>query len=149
VHKSDTAAYMLARLKRDRPDLAERVSSGTLSVNRAAIEAGFRRHKAILAALADHPRVGEPPCVGCSFAGHCGEYRLACKAFCQYAHTGRWHIPPAERVPDAATYLGLFEIMPKEPRRRPPVRRRAKGQWQAEVCARREARIRRLQAYLL
>jgi len=34
-------AYALARLDRDRPDLAQRVLSGELSANAAAIEAGF------------------------------------------------------------------------------------------------------------
>lgn len=37
------AAYTIRRLKRDRPDLAERVIEGELSANAAAIEAGFRR----------------------------------------------------------------------------------------------------------
>jgi hypothetical protein len=35
--------YILARLKRDHPELAERVVDGDLSANAAAIEAGFRR----------------------------------------------------------------------------------------------------------
>jgi len=35
--------YALKRLKRDRPDLAEKVIAGEMSANRAAIEAGFRR----------------------------------------------------------------------------------------------------------
>jgi hypothetical protein len=35
--------YALRRLKRDRPDLAERVVAGELSANAAAIEAGFRK----------------------------------------------------------------------------------------------------------
>jgi hypothetical protein len=35
--------YTLARLHRDRPDLANRVESGELSANAAAIEAGFRK----------------------------------------------------------------------------------------------------------
>jgi len=35
--------YTLARLKRDRPDLAELVIGGAMSANAAAIEAGFRR----------------------------------------------------------------------------------------------------------
>ena len=50
-HKTDSdttrldrgATYALRRLKRDRPDLAERVMSGELSANAAAIEAGFRK----------------------------------------------------------------------------------------------------------
>ena len=36
-------AYVLARLKRDRPDLAQRVIDAELSANAAAIEAGFRK----------------------------------------------------------------------------------------------------------
>ena len=35
--------YTLRRLKRDRPDLLERVVSGELSANAAAVEAGFRK----------------------------------------------------------------------------------------------------------
>ena len=35
--------YALARLKRDRPDLLERVKSGELSPHAAAVEAGFRK----------------------------------------------------------------------------------------------------------
>lgn len=35
--------YTLARLHRDRPDLAQRVEAGELSANAAAIEAGFRK----------------------------------------------------------------------------------------------------------
>ncbi len=38
-------SYTVSRLKRDRPDLFERVVSGELSANRAAIEAGYRRIK--------------------------------------------------------------------------------------------------------
>lgn len=37
------ATGILARLKRDRPDLADQVIDGTLSANEAAITAGFRR----------------------------------------------------------------------------------------------------------
>lgn len=36
-------AYILARLDRDRPDLAEKVRAKKLSANAAAIEAGFRK----------------------------------------------------------------------------------------------------------
>jgi hypothetical protein len=36
-------SYLLARLKRDRPELAARVEAGQLSANAAAIEAGFRK----------------------------------------------------------------------------------------------------------
>ena len=35
--------YTVARLKRDRPDLADKVINGELSANAAAIEAGFRK----------------------------------------------------------------------------------------------------------
>jgi len=38
----DDAQGRLARLKRDRPDLAAQVVAGTISANAAAIEAGFR-----------------------------------------------------------------------------------------------------------
>ncbi len=41
--RGTSAAYILARLKRDRPDLAEKVVSGEMSANAAAIEAGFRK----------------------------------------------------------------------------------------------------------
>jgi len=37
------SSYLLARLKRDRPDLAQRVIDGNLSANAAAIEAGIRK----------------------------------------------------------------------------------------------------------
>jgi hypothetical protein len=37
------STYLLRRLKRDRPDLAERVIAGEMSANAAAIEAGFRK----------------------------------------------------------------------------------------------------------
>jgi hypothetical protein len=47
----ETRAYTLARLERDRPDLAERVIAGDLSANAAAIEAGFRRPPDSLAQL--------------------------------------------------------------------------------------------------
>jgi hypothetical protein len=43
TQSSDTATYALRRLKRDRPDLAEKVITGELSANAAAIEAGFRK----------------------------------------------------------------------------------------------------------
>lgn len=43
--------YTLARLKRDRPDLAELVLGGALSANAAAIEAGFRRRDTPVDAL--------------------------------------------------------------------------------------------------
>lgn len=43
--RGTSADYTLARLKRDRPDLAERVMREELSANAAAIEAGFRERK--------------------------------------------------------------------------------------------------------
>lgn len=38
-----TKPYTMARLRRDAPELAERVEAGELSANAAAIEAGFRK----------------------------------------------------------------------------------------------------------
>ena len=38
----NSETYTLRRLRRDRPDLADRVEHGKLSANKAAIEAGFR-----------------------------------------------------------------------------------------------------------
>jgi len=38
-----SATYVVARLNRDRPDLAERVMAGDISPNAAAVEAGFRK----------------------------------------------------------------------------------------------------------
>ncbi len=43
VDRGTSKSYTVSRLKRDRPDLFERVVSGDLSANRAAIEAGFRQ----------------------------------------------------------------------------------------------------------
>jgi hypothetical protein len=43
--------YTLARLRRDRPDLAARVRAGELSANAAAIEAGFRKPRSAYADL--------------------------------------------------------------------------------------------------
>jgi hypothetical protein len=40
---SDDQTYAIKRLKRDRPDLAEKVVRGEVSAHAAAIEAGFRR----------------------------------------------------------------------------------------------------------
>ncbi len=39
----NSETYALRRLKRDRPDLADKVLDGELSANAAAIEAGFRK----------------------------------------------------------------------------------------------------------
>jgi hypothetical protein len=41
--RGNARAYVLARLDRDRPDLAERVRADELSANAAAIEAGWRK----------------------------------------------------------------------------------------------------------
>jgi|HubBroStandDraft_4_1064222.scaffolds.fasta_scaffold05822_9 hypothetical protein len=41
--RRSTAAYFLARLDRDRQDLAARVRNRELTANAAAIEAGFRK----------------------------------------------------------------------------------------------------------
>lgn len=49
------AAAILARLKRDRPDLAAQVVGGTLSANEAAIAAGIR--KRYIRVRADDPQV--------------------------------------------------------------------------------------------
>lgn len=43
VVRGNSKSYTVSRLKRDRPDLFERVVAGELSANRAAIEAGFRK----------------------------------------------------------------------------------------------------------
>ncbi len=47
----NSAAYTLARLDRDAPELAERVRKGELSANAAAIEAGFRKKPTAIALL--------------------------------------------------------------------------------------------------
>lgn len=52
-HDRDST-YILARLKRDRPDLAAQVVDGTLSANEAAIAAGIR--KRYLRVRADDPQ---------------------------------------------------------------------------------------------
>lgn len=41
--RGNSPTYALRRLKRDRPDLAEKVIAGKMSANAAAIEAGFRK----------------------------------------------------------------------------------------------------------
>jgi hypothetical protein len=45
IDRGNSKSYTVSRLKRDRPDLFERVVAGELSANRAAIEAGYRRIK--------------------------------------------------------------------------------------------------------
>jgi hypothetical protein len=42
TNRGTSAAYTVARLRRDAPELAARVDRGELTANRAAIEAGFR-----------------------------------------------------------------------------------------------------------
>lgn len=41
--RGTVVAYTISRLKRDRPDLAEKVIEGEISANAAAIQAGFRK----------------------------------------------------------------------------------------------------------
>jgi hypothetical protein len=41
--RGNSATYTLKRLKRDRPDLFQQAIGGQLSVNQAALEAGFRK----------------------------------------------------------------------------------------------------------
>jgi hypothetical protein len=41
--RGNSRAYTLDRLRRERPDLFERVKAGEFSANAAAIEAGFRK----------------------------------------------------------------------------------------------------------
>lgn len=47
--RGNRSTYTLRRLKRDAPELAERVVKGELSANAAAIEAGFRERQVQLA----------------------------------------------------------------------------------------------------
>lgn len=47
--RGNAATYTLRRLKRDRPELAEKVVRGELTANAAAIEAGFREKQVQLA----------------------------------------------------------------------------------------------------
>jgi hypothetical protein len=56
----NSKAYTLARLDRDRPELAERVRAGELSANAAAIEAGFRRKRTPLELLRKAALRGDP-----------------------------------------------------------------------------------------
>jgi len=49
--RGTSQAYAIRRLKRDRPDLAEKVIRRELSANAAAIEAGFRKPPSPLKAL--------------------------------------------------------------------------------------------------
>lgn len=41
--EANTATYVLRRLKRDNPELAEQVVAGALSAHAAAVQAGIRR----------------------------------------------------------------------------------------------------------
>ena len=43
--KTNDAEYVIRRLKRDNPALAQQVIDGTLTANQAAIQAGFRKRK--------------------------------------------------------------------------------------------------------
>jgi hypothetical protein len=45
LKSSDTATYALRRLKRDHPELADKVVAGELSPHAAAVQAGFRRRR--------------------------------------------------------------------------------------------------------
>ncbi len=62
--------YTVRRLKRDRPDLAERVISGDLSANAAAIEAGFGKRKVSVP-------VTQPTSVAASLRRHMAPEHLA------------------------------------------------------------------------
>jgi hypothetical protein len=42
LSRGTSETYIVRRLRRDRPDLAERVERGEMSANKAAVEAGFR-----------------------------------------------------------------------------------------------------------
>lgn len=48
IRASDTTDYVLARLKRDDPNLAERVVRGELTANAAARQAGIRKPRIVL-----------------------------------------------------------------------------------------------------
>lgn len=50
VERGNSRAYTLTRLKNERPDLFEKVATGDLSANRAAIEAGWRKQESPLVA---------------------------------------------------------------------------------------------------
>jgi hypothetical protein len=45
IGRSDTAAYAIARLRRDRPDIHARVLAGEITPNAGMIEAGFRKKR--------------------------------------------------------------------------------------------------------
>ena len=49
--RGNSPTYLLKRLKRDRPDLADKVVRGELSAHAAAVEAGFRKKPTPLAQL--------------------------------------------------------------------------------------------------
>lgn len=51
VDQGTSKAYTVSRLKRDRPDLFDKVVAGELSANGAAIEAGYKRVKTTLEQL--------------------------------------------------------------------------------------------------
>ncbi len=60
--RGNQASYTLARLKRDRPDLAEQVIAGNLSPNAAAVQAGFRHP--MLQVRADDLQAAWNPAIG-------------------------------------------------------------------------------------
>lgn len=49
IKRSDTDEYVVARLKRDDPELAERVVNGEISPNAASREKGWRKPRVLLA----------------------------------------------------------------------------------------------------
>lgn len=53
IARGDSPEYAIARLKRDNPDLAQRVIDGELSAHAAALQAGIKRRRAQI--LVDNP----------------------------------------------------------------------------------------------
>jgi hypothetical protein len=49
-----------------------------------------------------------PPCLGCRYAITCRTRQLACKAFAEYAKSGRWMAHLTSRLPSRRPYLRLF-----------------------------------------
>lgn len=49
-----------------------------------------------------------PPCLGCRFALTCRSRQLACKAFVEYAKTGRWMAHLTSRLPSRRPHLRLY-----------------------------------------
>ncbi|MCW7941629.1 hypothetical protein AAW14_06165 [Streptomyces hygroscopicus] len=48
INRSDSSEYVVARLKRDDPDLAERVVNGEITANAAARQKGWRKPRVVL-----------------------------------------------------------------------------------------------------